>query len=239
MYIPIHLEPPTTGAAGNWAQIFLLFEDRKLKFDIGRKSIHGKTKNTYKEKARIIFNEFRTNVSKYVAGAVNAEITSWDRDEIFDEIEKLVDIKSDLTRFIKSPKDQEASVAGLFFEAIGSRQINDIKPLISSYKNRYDLYAMWGNKRVVIEFKSTLYKIMKDWVDAQKMFQEINCIVCWDVSEDDEEVFKEEGILLEAIEPDGIINKNLKKFPNATHILRFSGLIEPIYVIDMKIVLKA
>lgn len=235
----INIEPPTTGSQGTWGVIFLLFEDRKLKFDIGRKSIHGKTKNIYKEKARAIFNEYRTNVMKYVSGSVNTEVTAWDKDEMFGEIEQLIDIKSQLTIFGKSPKDQEASVAALFFEAIGSKVITDIKPLISSYKSKYDLYAFWGNKKVVIEFKSTLFKIMKDWNDSQKMFAEINCVVCWDVSEYDEQVFKDEGIILEKIEPDGLLNKNTKKFPSATHTLRLSGLIDPIYVIDMKIVLRA
>jgi molecular chaperone HtpG len=235
----INIEPPTTGAAGNWAQMYLLFEDRKLKFDIGRKSIHGKTKNMYKEKARIIFNEYRTNLVKYITGDVSPESVAWDRDEMFKEIEGLVDIKSEATSFKKSPKDQEASVAALFFEAIGTGIIKEITPLISSYKNKYDLYALWGNKRIVIEFKSTIYKILKDWNDEQKMFNEINCIVCWDVSEEDEQVFKDVSIALEVIEPEGLLNKNLKRFPNATHTLRYSGYVEPIYVIDMKIVLKA
>lgn len=235
----IILEPPTTGSQGTWGVIFLLFEDRKLKFDIGRKSIHGNTKNLYKEKARKIFNDFRAGAMKYVSGSVNTEATAWDKDDMFGEIEKLVDLKSNLSIFTKSPKDQEASVAALFFEAIGSKVIKDIKPLISSYKNRYDLYAFWGSKKVVIEFKSSLFKIIKDWKDAQKMFTEINCIVCWDVSERDEQVLKEEGIVVEKVELENILNKNAKKFPSATHTLRLSGLIESIYVIDMKIVLKA
>jgi hypothetical protein len=235
----ISIEPPRSGSAGTWAQTFIMFEDIKLKFDIGRKAIHGKTKNTYKEYARKIFNEYITNVSKYVAGDIAPEVNSWDKDEIFKDIEGMVDLKSQLSVFTKSPKDQEASVAALFFEAIGSKLITDIKPLTAGYKNKYDLYAYWGSKRVVIEFKSNLYKIVKDWDDAVKMFSEINCIVCWDVSEQDEQVLKDEGLTLEKIEPDGLLNKNLTKFPNATHSLILSGLVDPIYIIDMKMVLKA
>lgn len=233
----ITIEPPTTGAAGMWAQMFVLIEDRKLKFDIGRKSIHGKTKNIYKEKARIIFNEYRTNISKYVAGDVAPESTSWDRDEIFKEIEELIDLRNKNTSFLKTPKDQEATVAALFYEALGRGIIKDIKPLISGYKHKYDLFGLWGNKRVVIEFKSKLFKILKDWNDEQKMFTDIDCVVCWDVSEDDQQAFKDVGIILEKAEPDGLINKNLQKFPHATHTLRYSGLQNTIYVIDIKIVL--
>ena len=153
----ISVEHPVTGASGAWPQIFILFEDKRLSFDIGRKSIHGKQKNIYKDHARILFTEF-LRLSKYIAGDVNPETTAWDRDEIFKEIDKLIDLKSKVSTFIKTPKDQEASVAGIFFECIGNKTITEIKPMVSGYKNKYDLYAMWGNKRVVIEFKSQLFK---------------------------------------------------------------------------------
>lgn len=232
----INIEHPTTGAGGTWAQIFLMFEDRKLKFDIGRKSIHGKTKNTYKELARKMFNEYQNNVAKYVSGSVSPESTPWEKDEIFKEIESLIDLNSKKTSFVKTPRSQEGTVAALFFEAIGSGLIKDIKPLIAGYKNKYDLYALWDSKRVVIEFKNQLYKILKDWNDEVKMFTDIDCVVCWDVSEEDIQSFKDSSIVLEPVEPDGLINKNLHKFPHATHVLRYSGFIKPIYIIDMKII---
>jgi len=232
----ISIEHPITGASGSWPQIFIIFEDRKLKFDIGRKSIHGKQKIIYKEYARQLFSEFQ-RFSKYISGDVTPEVSPWDRDEIFKEIEKLIDIKSSETSFIKTPKDQEGTVAGIFFECIGNKKIKDIKPLISGYKNKYDLYAFWGNKRVVIEFKSKLNKILKDFNDEAKLFNEINCVVCWDVNEEDEQVFSYMGISLEKIPPVGILGGNNFNFPNSTHILRYSGIVSPIYVIDMKIIL--
>jgi hypothetical protein len=56
---------------------------------------------------------------------------------------------------------------------------------VSRYRSKYDLYALWGNRRLVIEFKSRLKNITRDCDDAQKIFNEINCLVCWDVSDDD------------------------------------------------------
>ena len=236
----VRIEAPITGQGGTWGSILMIFEDRKLKFDIGRKSIHGKTQKIYQEYARDIFNEFRTNVLKYVSGDVTPESTQWDRDEIFAEVEGLIDLKNKNTKFIKSPKDQEASVAGMFFECIGNGIIKGIEPLVAGYKNKYDLYAKWERKRIVIEFKSNLYKIIKDFSDATKMFNEIDAVVCWDVSEEDEQAFKDIIVSLEDMPKPTLLGKDkaADTFPNATHILRYSNFAKPIYVLDLKIILK-
>ena len=233
----ISMEHPMTGSGGTWAQVFMIFEDKKLKFDIGRKSIHGKQKNIYKEFSRELFNEYRS-LLKYISGDVNPEASSWDKDEVFKEIENLIDIKSKSTIFAKTPRDQEGTVAALFFEAMGNKKITSIKPLIPGYKNKYDLYALWDNKRVVIEFKSQLYKILKDFTDETKIFNEVNCVVCWDVSEDDAQEFADVGITLEKIPPKSLLNPTEKNFPHATHTLRYSAFVYPVYVIDMKILLE-
>ena len=72
---------------------------------------------------------------KYVSGdASDNENPNWDRDEIFRAIEEMIDLNNSNTNFIKTPKYQEESVAGMFFEAIGSNKITEIKPLTSGYK---------------------------------------------------------------------------------------------------------
>ena len=229
----ISIEHPMTGSGGTWAQIFILFEDIKLKFDIGRKSIHGKQKNIYKEYAREIFNEYRS-LLKYISGDVNPEIATWDRDEVFNEIDKLIDLKSPNSSFQKKPNGQEATIAAMFFECIGNKKITQITPLIAGYKNKYDLYAKWKEKRIVIEFKAKLYSILKDFKEEIKLFTEINCVVCWDVSEEDEQVFKDAGISLEKMALKSILAGKTDDFPHATHVLRLTGFTSPIYVIDMK-----
>lgn len=234
----ISIEHPTTGYSGYWSNIFILFEDRSLKFDIGRKSIHGMQARLYREYARDIFQNFLKYVTKYVSGEVKVD-TEWDRDDIFAEIEKIPPLMSNLTKFEKSPKDQEASVAGIFFECIGKDIIKDIKPLTSGYRNKYDLYAKWGNKKVIIEFKSRLRNVVKDFNDERKMFDEMNAIVCWDVSEEDTQEFMSRGIELEKLETGGLLDDSNDNFPNSTHKLILSGYIKPIYVIDLKVVLNA
>lgn len=232
----ISLDHPTTGYAGYWSNIFILFDDSQLKFDIGRKSIHGSQSKILKHYAGEIFKEYLKYITKYVSGEVKKD-TEWEKDDIFADIESMMDLNSPITSFLKNPKDQEASVAGMFFELIGKGIITDIQPLTSGYRNKYDLYAKWGHKKIVIEFKSALKNILRDFNDEQKMFNEIDCIICWNIDELDEEAMNDKGIELDEIEYSRFDDSGYK-FPNATHILTLSGLTSPIYIIDLKKIIK-
>ncbi|WP_202965019.1 hypothetical protein [Flavobacterium sp. ASV13] len=232
----ISLEHPNTGYAGYWSNIFILFEDRHLKFDIGRKSIHGMTSKIYKHYSREIFNNYLNYITKYVSGEITLN-SEWDKEEIFADIEKLINLNSTKSKFIKTPKDQEASVSAIFYECIGNGLIKDIEPYVSGYRNKYDLYAKWGNKKIVFEIKSKLKNILKDFNDEQKLFDEIDCVVCWNVSEEDDQAMSNRGINLEQITTSSL-SENNKIIPNSTHILILSGFVKPIYVIDLKKVLE-
>jgi len=230
----ISIDHPITGSQGSWAQILIIFEDRHLKFDIGRKSIHGSQARIYRTYSKRIFSEFR-KLAKYISGDIVLE-KDWDKDEVFAEIDKLVDLNSTKSLFIKTPKDQEASIGGIFFEMLGKGLIREIKPLVSGYRNKYDLYAKWGHKKIIIEFKANLRNVLKDFSDETKMFNEIDVIVCWDVDETDIRAMKDRSIAVESISSSLFDNK--QAFPNATHQLILSGLIPPIYVIDLKLIIK-
>lgn len=236
----IKVEHPITGQSGSWGSIFMLFEDRNLKFDIGRKSIHGKSQKKYQEHAREIFNEFRNQIIRNISGDATPESTYWDRDEVFAVIEQMVPLNSQHSKFTKSPKDQEASVAAIFYECIGNGTIKDITPFVSGYKNRYDLFGSWKNRKVSIEFKSRLRNIIDDVKNFEKLFNEFDAIVCWDVSETDEQELMDSTLRLERVEEKSIFGKATEEvFPHATHILRYSNFAKPIFVIDLKEVIKA
>ena len=139
--------------------------------------------------------------------------------------------------FQKSPKGQEAQVCAMFYELVGKGVIKDLVFLTSGYKGRYDLYAKWGNKKVVIEFKSELRSILKDFNTEQKLFDEIDCIVCWDVTEEDERTLHKKSISIEDVSGTSLLGSN-KSFPHSTHELQLGGITNPVYVIDLKKVLK-
>ena len=234
----IAVDHPNTGNAGYWPNTFLLYEDAHLSFDIGRKALPGRQTAMIKEFAKKHFGEITKDIVKYVAGDVPTP-SSWDREEILAEIETLAPIDYGRTSFVKSPKDQEASVAGIFYECLGNGTIRGLAPLTSAYKDRYDLVAKWGRKTVFIEFKSHLRNITKDFNDAQKMFDEMDCIVCWDVSETDvQELGNKLAVGVEQIKINPL-SRETSIFPNATHCLTLNGFTKPVYVIDMKTVLDA
>lgn len=233
----ISVQHPNTGFAGYWSNIFILFEDRHLKFDIGRKSIHGRIANIYRKYAKEIFNNYLKYITKYVSGEIVA-YSDWNKDEIFSEIDSIIDLNNPRTKFMKTPKDQEAAVAAIFYECIGSGHIKDIIPLTSGYRNKYDLYAKWGNRNIVIEFKSKLRNILKDFTDEQKLFNEIDVIVCWNITEDDVQAMSNKGITLEEISTSSLSIGIQQQVPNATHLLILSGLTGPIYIIDLRIILN-
>ena len=65
------------------------------------------------------------------------------------------------------------------------------------------------------------------------MFDEIDAIVCWCVTEQDEACFRNRGITLEVFAPSAF-GPSEPLFPHATHLLVLSGLTNPIYVLDLK-----
>lgn len=232
----IVIDHPLTGYAGYWANLFILLDDSSLKFDIGRKSLHGQQSKILRDYARKIFNDY-LNIIKYISGEPEPT-TEWDRDEAFEEIDNMLDLDVEDIKFRKNPKDQEASVAAVFFECIGNGKISEIVPLYSGYRGKYDLYAKWGRKKLVIEFKSKLKNIIKDFNDSQKLFDEIDCIVCWDVSDEDRDMLRSRlGVEIEEIEPN-ILSQRTQTIPHSTHKLLLSGFTKPIYILDLKKILE-
>lgn len=233
----ISITPPSTGAAGYWSNIFILFEDSSLTFDIGRKSIDGRKTRKLKELSKQIFNDYRKYIAKYMSGDPSFFSEDWDKDIIFSEIEdELLPIKSSITKFIRTPRDQEASVCAIFFELVGQGKFENLDLLAAGYRNKYDLYAKYMKKRIVIEFKSKLKNILKDFLDENKLFNEVDYIVCWDVNEEDKVMLNKKGITINHFEQSEF--ENNKIIPETTHWLSLSGPTKPIYVIDLKHILS-
>lgn len=235
----ITVEHPSAGYSGYWSNVFILFEDDRLNFDIGRKSIHGLTANIYKGYAKEIFNRFLQYIVKYVSGTVEPYAAQWNKEAIIDEIKALPDINYDGINFGKNPQNQEASVAAIFYELIGNGKIKDVKPLISGYRNKYDLYAKWNGRTVIIEFKSRLRNIVRDFDDARKMFDEMDYIVCWEVTDEDEVKLHQLSITIEKLEEGSIFHQAENHIACCTHRLLINANITPVYIIDLKKVLTS
>ena len=234
----ISVEHPTTGYAGYWANIFIIFEDKKLNFDIGRKSINGSVKSIYKEHAKTIFSDYLAYVTKYVSGEPETNDSPiWDRDLIKEEIDSMPELNNSIVKFAKNPSEQEASVAAIFYELVGGGKIDDFLPVISGYRNKYDLYGYWDKHFVVIEFKSHLRNIIRDFDDYVKCSNEIDYIVCWDVNDEDLKALNSVSLTLEEINDSDLFNNVKNYIPVSTHRLIVSPTAKPIYIIDLKKVL--
>jgi hypothetical protein len=209
----------------------MVIDDPTLKFDIGRKSIHGRLQGTLKEIAYSNFREFINITRRYMGGDIDPEIAQWDRDQVFEEVEGLPGLDSKKSRFLKRPNSQEATVAALFFEQIGRGEFKDVKPLISGYKERYDLYAKWKTRRLVIEFKFNLAGLFSDFADERKMFNEINVVVIWEVTETDLILASRRGLGVERIQESTLTE--FQGFPGSSQKLTL-GDATPIYVVELK-----
>lgn len=234
----ITVDTPATGNAGYWPNFFMIFQDDTVNFDIGRKSIHPKIQAIYQGVAKKIFSQITAYVTKYTSSApIQMKLESaFDRDEVIEETNKMLDLDSKKVTFIKNPADSEAAVAAIFFELIGNGGIKDIRPIYTGYQNKYDLYAYFTNssgkrKFSIIEFKSHLHYITKDFPDATKVFDEMNYIVCWGISDEDLTKLHDFGIECEKVVKNSLYPEDI---PDAvTHRLT-AGLGKSVYVIDLK-----
>jgi len=236
----ITISHPTTGNAGYWANIFVILEDKQLKFDIGRKSINGFVQAIYQKHLKEKFNKITNLVSKYIAGdPETVRNPSWDRDNIKTEIDALPPLNSGKVNFLKLPNEQEASVAAIFYELVGKGTFENFNPIISGYKSKYDLYAQYKNHFIVMEFKSHLRNIIRDFDDLVKMFNEIDYIVCWDVNDDDKTDLHNNGLTLEMLNQSELFQNNEGYMKATTHQLIIASSVKPIYIIDLKMLIRS
>jgi hypothetical protein len=230
----ISLAPKAGGSAGYLANFFIVIDDPALVFDIGRKSIQSRQQGLLRELAAKIFRKYVT-LRKFMGSDIQPSIPDFDKDQLFGEIDELPDMNNPNTRFKKRPNAQEAMVAALFYEQLGKGQFAELNPIISGYKEKYDLYAFWGKKRVSIEFKFDVSGLLVDFSDAVKMLNEINCLVVWEVTEKDRILLSKNGINISQIGSSNITDA--KTFPGASSYL-FVENVTPTFVIEMKKVLQ-
>lgn len=232
--------PSNAGNAGYWDDCFMIIQDDRLEFDIGRKSIPGRTRAMYQEVAHSVFNSLMKYVTKYVAGTDSRQsdfaVSAFNPIDVWQKLEKIPDLESEVVKFKKNPARQEASIAAVFFELIGNEIIKDIIPVYLGYKNRYDIYAEISGQFKTGDFKTRLRNIVKDFSDTTKLFSELQFIICWEVTSDDEEALLDQNMGLEEVNRNSL--GRASELPSAvTHLLTLQNC-NPIWVIDLKKVMS-
>lgn len=232
--ISIDLKP--RGSAGYVPNLFIIIEDPSLSFDIGRKAIQGRQQGMLREIAYENFRQYIREIVKYISGSIDDPDPIYDRDVVFEEIRELPDLNSAASHFLKRPNGQEATVAGMFFEQMGRNRFGEFRPLISGYKGRYDLYGKMGKKNCVVEFKFDLGGLFRDFSDERKMFDEIDVVVVWEVTEKDRSIVSNRGLSITEIS-DSVLGGNRRNFAEASYRLNIDG-VKSIEIVCMRKVLK-
>ena len=230
----IEIQNPSKGKDGYWQNMFFIIQDNKIQFDIGRKSIPHTLVGYYRNYAGEIFNELTSYMDKYTIEERLPILDTLNIPKIINEIDNLPDLKSkiDSLMFKKIPDSQEASVCAIFYELIGLKVIKNILPVISGYGRKYDMYAFVNNEFKIFEFKSHISNLLQDFSDSRKIFNEMNYVVCWEITDDDKKKFKREGIELDRIEDLNYTGEK-KWLDITTHYLMIKN-VAPVFVIDLK-----
>lgn len=231
----IEMNSPKTGASGYWGNTFILLEDDSLTFDLGRKSVPGRTQGLLKDISRELFNKI-TKLSNYLSSdppiaSTVSSVLSKKKQEVFEELNALPNLPISSLRFKKNPDDQEAAVSALFHELIGNSTLKGYSVLKVGYKMTYDLWGYYeadkshigSNHRdrirdnslipIVIEFKYKAETILDD-LESNKFFSDIDLLVCWEI---DEKKFAKERVMVEILKPDD------KFYHGSNYILEWPG----------------
>lgn len=224
----IRLNMTPKGSAGYVPNFFILIEDPELSFDIGRKSIPGRQAGMIRDIAYKAFRKYINSVRKYMSGEPEEDFSSWNKPKEFKEIYKLPDLNHLATRFSKRPHNQEATVAAIFYELLGAGHFDTIVPLISGYKNKYDLYADVDGRDSVIEFKYNLSGLLRDFSDERKLFDQIDIVVLWNITEADRELASRRSLDLVELESGSLSSGASKEY---FHYRLDLGPVDPIFII--------
>ena len=189
------------GDAGYKIQLFGLIEDDKLEFDIGRKgaSVGPRTIGMYKQIAQGQFSEM-LRFKRFLRGDAGEPVDRFALRDLFNEIDELPDLESEKSAFLKRPNKQEATVAAMFYELMGKGEFDDFKPLISGYRDTYDLTGKVAGNPLVIEFKYELMGLFRDFKSLTKMFDDIDVVALWEVTEADRKHIASANIQISKLE---------------------------------------
>lgn len=230
----VTLDLKARGESGYTANFFVLIEDPDLAFDIGRKgvsSLAGRTIGLLREIANDEFKKY-LKYKRFLRGEVSAVEDQFAREDIFAEIDKVPNIQSDNTKFLKLPNEQEATVAAMFYEQIGKGNFEGFKPILSGYRDKYDLTGMVGSRKLILEFKYSLSGLLRDFGTVTKLFNEINTVVVWELTSKDISKAKERGITVLKMSED-----DTSVFPVVHHNLMIDN-VAPIELVELKKVLE-
>lgn len=217
----IEIGTPDTGSRGYWGNTYVLLGYDGFKFDLGRKSIPGRTQGMLKSIAADKFRKFNNwrsiiNTNSKTPTPKPVQVSRQQRSERFKELNRLKDINCPGIGFQKVPDGQEAGVVGIFHELVGAGYLDNYRALRSGYRQDYDIWAEYNaaiselgekmqeqfpekdqiSQEVVIEAKYEAADVLRDIDDGRKYLEDIDMVVSWEI---DEERFETSSSTIEPI----------------------------------------
>lgn len=229
----IEINAPDTGSRGYWNNMYILLGYDGFQFDLGRKSIPGRTQGMLKEIATDKFNLFTNWRNAIRSTSKNpstkpTQVVRTQRQDRFDQLDRITDLNYSGINFGKLPDSQEAGVVAIFHELIGSGELDNYVCYRSGYSQDYDFWGRYEaaidelgdniqsefpnqdmiKQNVVLEAKYEAADVIRDIEEGRKYLADIDLIVCWKV---DEEKFNESSVTIEPL------NDEDRFFVGSTH----------------------
>lgn len=205
--MPTGLELPpleNVGLGTYYGNMFIVIEDDKLKFDIGRKWPRGGVQGILKKLVhQHIFLPFRQPFFALMSTPPTLKpkaVRDAERDALFHQLETAAaKIDVDGINVRRHPDSQEAHVVALFHELVAAGYLPQYYTYLIGYKQQYDFYGKFvpGREssrsdvcrgsglehRLVAEFKYLAESLLDDIDNETKFFTDISLLVCWDFNE--------------------------------------------------------
>ena len=205
----IEIGTPGTGSQGYWANTYMMLGYDGFNFDLGRKSIPGRTQGMLKDIAADKFRTFSNwrdiiNLSGKTPTRKPQQVVRTQKSERFQELKRLKDLNCPGIEFEKVPDGQEAGVVSIFHELIGAGHLDNYRGYRTGYNQDYDFWGVYNaavdelgenmqnefpdkdsiTQDVVIEAKYDAADVITDIEDGQKYLKDIDLVVSWNVNEE-------------------------------------------------------
>lgn len=205
----IEIGTPDTGSRGYWANTYILLGYDGFNFDLGRKSIPGRTQGMLKDIAADKFRTFSNwrdivNVSSKTPARKPQQVVRTQRSERFQKLKRLKDLNCPGIKFDKVPDGQEAGVVSIFHELIGAGYLDNYRGYRTGYNQDYDFWGIYNaaveelgenmqdqfpdrdsiTQEVVVEAKYDAADVISDIENGRKYLEDIDLVVAWTINEE-------------------------------------------------------
>lgn len=243
---------------GDFSRFFIILNMKKLKGDIGRKSLGEKIDSFANFFANAIHDIFTDNDDCLAPWTRVDEEDEAELEDLKDSVTDKEDNILDYLHFKKEPKEEQDVIA-MFFDLLGMEKIKGYQFYSTHISKKYDGIGMFqlsksedviynkenllgvsedkfksgeikSPKKCFFEFKMNSDQLVSDVRNGYKRLQDIKWLICWEIGKK----HKDEGIsVINITQPEHI---NYRNYYATTHLMSEGE--NSVFVIELKKVLE-